>query len=48
MNINENIRNDWKKTGKIIGYAYKITTLSLTDCPRILNMIAKYCYDIVL
>ena len=31
-----------KNLEKSLGYAYKITPISLTNCPRVLNLILKY------
>ena len=38
MNLNENIRNELK-IAEIMGCNYKITDISLANCPRLLNRI---------
>ena len=44
MHLNENIRNELKSQ-KIMGCNYKITDISLANCPRLLNKIHNKSLD---
>ena len=48
INLNEKTLKLMKNRRKIMGYTYIITHISLTYCPRVLDLISKQCYDIVL
>ena len=45
MNINENIRNEWKKRGESKGCAYESTPISITYCPIVQNLKSNECHE---
>ena len=45
MYFNENIRNELKNPRKIKGYTYKITNISLTNYPILLNRVYNQSLD---